>query len=66
MLSLYIDKKLDWKQHVQYITTKLITVYLLFKASKSIDQESLKTLYQSILYPHIDCYEVWPYGEYIS
>ena len=60
-LGVYIDDKLSWKQHIKYILSKLrSTMYMLYKASKILDMESMKIIYQSLFYPHIEyCCEVW-------
>ena len=60
-LGVYIDSRLTWKTHIAYVSSKLRRVsYLLYKASGNLDSKSLKVLYYSLFYPHLDyCCEVW-------
>ena len=55
------DNRMTWKKHINYVFNKLRTVsFLIYKASSILDDKSLKTLYISLFYPHIDyCCEVW-------
>ena len=60
-LGVYKDSRLTWKTHIAYISFKLRRVsYLLYKAFGNLDSSSLKVLYYSLFYPHLDyCCEVW-------
>ena len=59
-LSVYIDNKIFQKKHINCISTKLHTVhFLIYNASHVLNCKSLKVLYFSLFYPHVDyCCEV--------
>ena len=67
-LGVFIDSHLNWKKHIRYVTSKLRTIsFVLFQASKVLICRSLKIIYFSLFYPHIDyCCEVWGCSLYIT
>jgi len=60
-LGVLVDDKLNWKQHVSYIKGKVSkAVGILCKARKVLNENTLVTLYNSLLYPYLTyCIEVW-------
>ena len=45
-LGVTIDDKLNWKEHIKYISTKLSkTIAIMFKSKMVLDKNSLRTLY---------------------
>ena len=60
-LGVVIDDKLSWSTHIQYIKAKVAKGFgALLKARKVFDQETLITLYYSMIYPYISyCIHVW-------
>ena len=45
-LGVTIDDKLNWKEHIKYISTKLSkTIAIMFKSNMVLDKNSLRTLY---------------------
>jgi len=54
-LGLYIDAKLEWHDHIQYIKNKLnSSLYALRKVKNVLNTNHLTTLYYSLIYPYID------------
>ena len=60
-LSVYLDNKLTWKKHIDYITAKVSRGFgLISKAKKLLNADALLTLYYSFLYPYLCyCNHVW-------
>ncbi len=60
-LGVTIDAKLTWKEHITNIKAKLSKcLAILFKCSKILNLDSLRTLYCSLFLPYISyCSEVW-------
>ena len=60
-LGVIIDDKLNWKEHIKYISTKLSkTIAIVFKSKMVLDKNSLRTLYCSLFLPYINyCSEIW-------
>ena len=60
-LGILIDDNLNFKEHVEHISTKISkTVGLLFRLRLSLPPDALKTLYCSLILPHINYgIEVW-------
>ena len=60
-LGVYIDNTLDWKNHIQEITKKILrSLGLLKYAKRPLPLESLKDIYTSIIDPHFRyCCTVW-------
>ena len=60
-LGVIIDDKLNWKEHIKYISAKLSkTTAILFKSKMVLDKYSLRTLYCSLFLPYINyCSEIW-------
>ena len=60
-LGVIIDDKLNWKEHIKYISTKLSkTIAIMFKSKMVLDKNSLRTLYCSLFLPYINyCSEIW-------
>ena len=52
-LGVQVDNSLDWKEHIKSVSTKVSrAVGLLKYAKRFLPQNSLKTLYTSIIEPH--------------
>ena len=60
-LGVFIDSKMSWSCHIQYIRKKISKgIGILYKAKRLLTQETLITLYNSFIYPYIVyCIEVW-------
>ena len=60
-LGVYLDDNLNWSAHVGYISRKLSRyIPVIFKVRQCLTRESLKLLYNSLIYPHlIYCNTVW-------
>ena len=60
-LGVHIDSKLKWKQHINYINTKLSKcIGILIKARMYLPKSSLLTLYYTFAYPYfLYCIHVW-------
>ena len=60
-LGVYLDNKLTWKKHIDYITAKVSRGFgLISKAQKLLNADALLTLYYSFLYPYLCyCNHVW-------
>ena len=66
-LGIIIDEKLNWKQHINYVSGKVSRcIGMIIKSRKVLNTESLLTLYYSFIYPFlIYCNHVWG-STYIS
>ena len=52
-LGVYIDDKLNWKDHILYISSKIARgLGLMIKARKYLDKPILRTLYFTFIYPY--------------
>ena len=60
-LGVIIDHKLEWKQHIQYIKSKISKcIGILCRAKKLFKATTLVTLYYSFIYPYLSyCIDVW-------
>ena len=60
-LGIIIDSHLKWKNHVQYIRSKISKgLGILCKARKLLQRSTLITLYYSFIYPYLTyCIEIW-------
>ena len=60
-LGVIIDSKLNWKNHISYITGKIARgIGVITKARKLLDKETLITLYYTFIYPYMCyCNHVW-------
>ena len=61
MLGVVIDEHISWKNHVEYLLSKVAPkLSLLYRLSFVLSRQSLSTLYISIIQSHIDyCLSVW-------
>ena len=54
-LGMYIDEKLDWHEHLNYIKNKLHSaIYAMKKTKHLLSTQHLTTLYYSLIYPYLD------------
>ena len=54
-LGVYIDEKLQWHDHINYIKNKLnSSLYALRKMKTTLNTIHLIKLYYSLIYPYID------------
>jgi len=60
-LWVLIDELLTWKEHIAYINKKVAsTTYMLNQLKHSFPKITLKTLYNTLLEPHITyCIPIW-------
>ena len=60
-LGVLIDEKLNWKQHINMVRSKLSKTFSVIARSKKIlNKDSMHTLYCSMFLPYINyCTEVW-------
>ena len=60
-LGVQIDNNLDWKEHIQTVSSKVSRGVGFLKHVKSLlPEETLKTMYTGIVEPHFrHCYSVW-------
>ena len=60
-LGVYIDEKLNWKQHISYLSRKISRgIGIVTKTRRVLNSNALKTLYYSFIYPYfIYCNQVW-------
>ena len=60
-LGVFIDSKLSWIQHINYVKNKVSKcVGIMYKARRYLSKNSLVNLYHSFVYPYlIYCIEVW-------
>ena len=53
-LGIYIDNKLNWKDHISYISGEIARgIGMLIKARKCLDKTTLRNLYFTFIYLHI-------------
>jgi hypothetical protein len=69
-LGIIIDNELSWSQHINYIKGKIAKgIGIIGKAKHLLNQETLKTLYYSFVYPYLNyCIIVWgnTYNKYVD
>ena len=60
-LGVIIDEKLTWRNHVNYISTKIANgIGILIKARFCLSKETLVSLYYTFIYPYLTyCNSVW-------
>lgn len=60
-LGIIIDSKLQWKSHIQDVTSKLSKITgIMYQIRKSCSIECLKIIYNSLAYPHLlYCSSIW-------
>ena len=60
-LGVIIDEKINWKQHIKYIQTKISrSISVLGKSKHILDYKALRILYCSMVLPYLNyCSEVW-------
>ena len=60
-LGVYLDNRLTWKKHIDYITAKVSRGFgLISKARKLLNADAMLSLYYSFLYPYLCyCNHVW-------
>ena len=60
-LSVIIDKKLTWKEHISYLSSKISRgIGMIIKAKKRLNKDALVTLYYSFIYPYMTyCNHIW-------
>ena len=60
-LGVIIDKKLTWKDHINYVAGKVSrAIGMILKAKKYLRKEALLTLYYSFVYPYLTyCNHIW-------
>ena len=60
-LGVIIDKKLTWKEHISYLSSKISRgIGMIIKAKKRLNKDALVTLYYSFIYSNMTyCNHVW-------
>ena len=60
-LGVYLDHKLKWNKHIEIIKSKLCRAsYVLSKLRHYVDLGTLKMVYYSLVYPHLNyCVSAW-------
>ena len=60
-LGVLTDESLNWKNHIKMVISKLSKVAsVIYKVSHCIDHSSMRTLYCSLVLPHLMyCCEIW-------
>ena len=60
-LGVYIDDKLNWNVHIDYISKKISkNIGVITRARKVLDQKTLVSLYYTFIYPYLNyCCSVW-------
>ena len=60
-LGVIIDNNLNWKPHITYINKKVAkSIGIILKARKVFNNETLSTLYFTLVYPYLNyCIHVW-------
>ena len=54
-LGMYIDEKLDWHEHINYIKSKLRSgIYAMNKTKNYLSTKHKTMLYYSLIYPYLD------------
>jgi hypothetical protein len=60
-LGIFIDNKLKWNKHIEYLENKLIKVIRILNITKhKLDKQSLIKIYNSLVLSNITyCSEIW-------
>ena len=60
-LGVYIDDKLNWSVHINYISNKISkNIGVITRARKMLDQNTTTGLYYTFIYPYLNyCCSVW-------
>ena len=60
-LGILIDDRLNWKEHISLICSKLSKcIAIIYKAKQLLDREALVMLYDSLFVPYLTyCSEIW-------
>ena len=60
-LGVIIDKKLTWKEHISYLSSKISRgIGMIIKAKKRLNKDALITLYFTFIYSYMTyCNHVW-------
>ena len=60
-LGILIDERLNWKEHISLICSKLSKcIAIIYKAKHLLDKESLVMLYDSLFVPYLSYYsDIW-------
>lgn len=60
-LGILIDSQITWKNHIQYIRSKLCKIKgILCKIKQNLTKEARKTIYYSLMYPYLQyCNIAW-------
>ena len=60
-LGIQLDDKLNWKKQINRVKTKLSSAsYIIAKSKNYLDQQTLKLLYYTLAFPHINyCLTAW-------
>ena len=54
-LGIYIDDKLTWRQHIDYVRRKLASaIFALRRMCNMVSQTTLQTVYYALFYPYLD------------
>ena len=66
-IGIVLDESLSWIDHIKSVKTRVAKeMGVICKARKYLNQQTLKVLYYSMVYPHlIYCVEVWGYASQI-
>ena len=64
-LGVIIDEKLTWRDHIDKVISKVSKSLALMRGMKNVlNQEDLKTMYYSFIYPHLTyAVEVWGHAK---
>ena len=53
-LGIIIDNKLSWKEHINYLSNKILKLIYIMKSIKHlVTPDTLKTIYTSLIQPHL-------------
>ena len=60
-LGMFIDKKLAWQEHIDYVATTLsANIGVLYRSKYFLDQSTRLLLYNSLILPHLNyCAIIW-------
>lgn len=60
-LGVFIDCRLNWKSHIDYVNTKLSKcISVIYKVNNLLNFEALKMLYYTLFFPYMNyCVEIW-------
>ena len=55
-VGVMIDENLTWKTHVELVENKISkSAGILFKASRSLNSKTLRSIYFALVYPCVNC-----------